>query len=497
MSTERHLHIADEYDQIAETVLAEASLAAEKSLNVPFPSTDPFEKSRIFSEKEFFTDLIEVGDDPEALELFNNKYDNAQIVNRPVLKSSLAEPKWGEQLPDDSETLIADTPALDFRKEIRSMLLVPEGEDSVEFFKALPWNTWLEMKRAGYFTREAFESIGQQVDLDPKTIVRAAAVAVTAAGVIAAGVSNSGPGRTEQAMGPDGVIDTELIVSRSKDKASVPFSSDNQKNEESEKAAESLLGVPASDVVIEGDKIEFTGQAIKASDERLIAATMEAQRPDVATPEITPEPKVQITKSPEQMNDSEFMTYLATEAKPTVEEYERFDVDTSRVGVFDDELPNEKIQPKAFVGHWTAGLYENGVDQFVDVIKSREGKCCSVMYFMDQSGKVFRFTDKNQKTYHAAGANDFSQGVEIEARGLRDYTPEQMRNFIYLTKRFLDASDIPVTREAFLGHQEVFDKWGKEVNPKNVKTDMPTSWSDLLINYDSVFGVVFQTRLME
>lgn len=204
------------------------------------------------------------------------------------------------------------------------------------------------------------------------------------------------------------------------------------------------------------------------------AEAAQAQPSDPAL-ELSPPPSMP-EKNPEQMTDTEYMQWLASEVNPTVADLFALQVDTSRMGAFDSELSGTRIQPTKFVGHWTAGLYENGVDQFVSSIKGRDGDCCNVTYFMDLDGQIYQFADPNIMTSHAKGANSFSQGVEIEARGLRDYGPQQMRNFVLLAYRFMREQNIPIERPNFTGHEEVDVIHAH----RGWKSDMPTELVDML-----------------
>lgn len=189
----------------------------------------------------------------------------------------------------------------------------------------------------------------------------------------------------------------------------------------------------------------------------------------IQSPETTKSPSSTTSEMIEKMTDSEFITWLANQVNITAEDYKKFDVDISREDAFKTDLSGEKIRPTKFIGHWTGALYKN-VDHFISSIKAREGKCCSVMYFMDRDAKVYRFTDSDEKNSHAKGSNYNSQGVEIEARGLKDYTPAQMNAFVMTAYRFMSANDIPIERQNFLGHSEL----------KTGKPDMPKELVDVL-----------------
>ena len=179
--------------------------------------------------------------------------------------------------------------------------------------------------------------------------------------------------------------------------------------------------------------------------------------------------------STEKMSKSEYIQWLADQVEVTPDDYDALNIDTSHLGVFDSELPSTKIVPKRFVGHWTGNLYPKGVDQFVSSIKGRTGDCCSVMFYIDKDAKTYRFVkDPTQLTAHALNNNMDTQGVEIEARNLRDYTPAQMKQFITLAYGFMRNNGIPIERKNFVGHEEI------DAAKRGAKHDMPKDLVDAL-----------------
>lgn len=230
---------------------------------------------------------------------------------------------------------------------------------------------------------------------------------------------------------------------------------------------EGMLGLSDSDGVSEHYRSNEEKQGNKKADQ-----------PDEVAPPKAPETTTPSNIDPETMNDQEYIDWLVSQINLTPDGYRAFSVDTSREDVFKDELGGRRIEPTAFVGHWTAGVYENGVDQFISTIKGREGGCCSVMYFIDRNGKTYRFVDSWEQTAHAYGANGFTQGAEIEAmelRGDNGYTPKQLESFLYVALRFMQANDIPIKRDRLLGHQEVDAEYGRKG-----KIDMPPELVDAL-----------------
>lgn len=207
------------------------------------------------------------------------------------------------------------------------------------------------------------------------------------------------------------------------------------------------------------DKVENWLDTVEVSNNRMNQIESQRAPEDVESASLATELAKDNNKDKlsdkETLSDDEYIDWLMSQVKVTPEDYERFAVDTSRLGVFDAELSGKVIDPKAFVIHWTAGLYNKGVDEFVSNTMQRDGNCCNSMYFMNRDGQVYRFYNASQMGAHAKGANSWSQGVEIEARDLRDYTPEQMESLVMLTYRFLDARDIEISPKAILAHSEV------------------------------------------
>ncbi len=303
------------------------------------------------------------------------------------------------------------------------------------------------------------------------------ALGLAAAVLIGANTQNSEPNTP-----PRQIVDG-LEVAYTEDYAvvTVPaLESEGQDPAKSSVDAAVTAGLEQDDVAVQGDKLLLPSDVDEAT---IVRAVIGASAKDTvdgeglrAAPSTTIEQQAETAPvSIEAMTDAEFIDWIAENTKPTAEEYRQFDVDTSRQDVFKEELSGDRIEPRAFVGHWTGARYENGVDQFVSAIKNREGNCCSVMYFMDRDAKVYRFSDSWEKMAHAYGANSFTQGVEIEAAGLKDYTPEQMKAFIYLSYRFMKANDIVISRDTFLGHEEVDAEYGNHQKP-----DMPRELVDKL-----------------
>lgn len=139
----------------------------------------------------------------------------------------------------------------------------------------------------------------------------------------------------------------------------------------------------------------------------------------------------------------------------SVEGYEAFAVDRSRRDAFADAADyHERIEPRMFVVHWT-GIGFDDVDHF-----TRSLKPYRVQYYLDREARAYDlFEADDHKPAHARGANDFSQGVEIDTGDfdgrwspLFSYTPEQIEATVYLAVEFLRRNDLPVDESTIVGH---------------------------------------------
>ena len=205
-------------------------------------------------------------------------------IGRPSVDARVCESSVQEEPQTNKELVSIPKKTLD--EHLRFLFSVPDGEDTKEWLKAIPISTKQDIVRAIDLARQIAHSFGEQVNVEPKTLVKAAA-SVTAVGVLAAGIASKADHGTEQAMGGDGSADISLIVDRKAEqgKAIIEFNPNSQDVQNSERAAEELLAVAAEDVVIDGNRIKFQGEVAKLSDEALIAATLEAQRPDTKAEE--------------------------------------------------------------------------------------------------------------------------------------------------------------------------------------------------------------------
>lgn len=342
----------------------------------------------------------------------------------------------------------------------RDIFMVPDGEDGIQMALALPYDLLELAQNAKAALKTVAESYSEQINV-PISARQFATITVAAGLLIGiVNIDNSNNSKvdldTEFSQESEALDGMKVSYTDSSTIITLPaLMHDNQDARISSVDAAKASGLSVDQVTVDEDRL-ILPRDIQESE--IISAAISAAAPDVTRSMSTTTglpSSSEAPKSVEAMSDSEFIDWLAGEVKVTAADYETFDVDTSRVGVFSDEMTGNSIKPTTFVGHWTAGTYANGVDQFVSAIKNREGNCCSVMYFMDRDAKVYRFTASWEQTAHAKGANDYSQGVEIEARDLRDYTPEQMAAFVKLGYRFMTANDIPIERKNFIGHMEL------------------------------------------
>ena len=342
----------------------------------------------------------------------------------------------------------------------RDIFMVPDGEDGIQMALALPYDLLELAQNAKAALKTVAESYSEQINV-PISARQFATITVAAGLLIGTvNIDNSNNSKvdldTEFSQESEALDGMKVSYTDSSTIITLPaLMHDNQDARISSVDAAKASGLSVDQVTVDEDRL-ILPRDIQESE--IISAAISAAAPDVTRSMSTTTglpSSSEAPKSVEAMSDSEFIDWLVGEVKVTAADYETFDVDTSRVGVFSDEMTGNSIKPTTFVGHWTAGTYANGVDQFVSAIKNREGNCCSVMYFMDRDAKVYRFTASWEQTAHAKGANDYSQGVEIEARDLRDYTPEQMAAFVKLGYRFMTANDIPIERKNFIGHMEL------------------------------------------
>jgi hypothetical protein len=74
-------------------------------------------------------------------------------------------------------------------------------------------------------------------------------------------------------------------------------------------------------------------------------------------------------------------------------------------------------------------------------------------YFIDRQAQTYQlFESDRNKPAHILNLNSVSQGVEIEAAGTLDYTPEQIEQAIMLAVDFCRRNHLKVNDKTILGH---------------------------------------------
>jgi hypothetical protein len=151
-----------------------------------------------------------------------------------------------------------------------------------------------------------------------------------------------------------------------------------------------------------------------------------------------------------------FIAEVVKSADVSVERYKNFKIDQSRNTAFvNHPYYNMRIKPLAMMTHWTANTAYTNVDHFTASMQSNPNNRLSVAYYMDRDEMASTFhliEDNTRKTAHALGANDFTQGIEIKAEGLYDYTPQQIENTIYVNVKFCRDNNYPINRATVTGH---------------------------------------------
>ena len=142
---------------------------------------------------------------------------------------------------------------------------------------------------------------------------------------------------------------------------------------------------------------------------------------------------------------------LHAESAITAEDLSKYHINTDLIHAFDGMPEYQKrITPEMFLWHWTAQRYEGGVKQFAESVRNA-GK--RVEFFIDRAGTTYQLFDSDSRfPAHALSMNQFSQGVEIEANGLYDYTPDQIKAAKLLTIRFLQRNNLKANPETVMTH---------------------------------------------
>lgn len=115
--------------------------------------------------------------------------------------------------------------------------------------------------------------------------------------------------------------------------------------------------------------------------------------------------------------------------------------------------PGDSIEPKGITLHWWAGRSNGqGINALVDALRSNP-TCgdggCSTQIGITADGKVYQLTNKlTDLTYHAAGANSTTFGIEIEGlpqdfgrEGIEKY-PEKFEAVVATVKYLMEKYDI-------------------------------------------------------
>lgn len=154
---------------------------------------------------------------------------------------------------------------------------------------------------------------------------------------------------------------------------------------------------------------------------------------------------------PKVGQEETYIHELAKQVSVTPADYKKFKLNTDYEDAFASQPSYfQSIDPKLFVVHWTAVEYQNGVQEFIKVMR-REG--LRVEFFIDHDGAVYKlFNSDTHYPAHALGVNSFSQGVEVEAKNVYGYTPAQLKSVVLLATRFCLENNLPVNRATILGH---------------------------------------------
>lgn len=178
---------------------------------------------------------------------------------------------------------------------------------------------------------------------------------------------------------------------------------------------------------------------------------------------------------------------LDQEASVSVCDFQNFIIDKSRITSFSDQ-PNYHIRmrPNLFVFHITATRYPNGVDGFVQHLKSRGLR---VAYFIDESNTYSLFEDDTHMPAHAQGLNSFSQGVEIEASNIYEVTPSHIRQATMTFVEYCLKNNLAPSEYTGIGHYAgdvLYDN--PSFNPRTGKlsfvdkSDMPQELVQVIVN---------------
>lgn len=103
--------------------------------------------------------------------------------------------------------------------------------------------------------------------------------------------------------------------------------------------------------------------------------------------------------------------------------------------------------------------------------------CCGVRWFIDRDGKVFQFTDSNQRVMHNPPYSEVSTGVEIEGVDQAGITPEQYEAGGYLALLELALQGKLTTgidlSSLVVGHGEIREIARRDNPSLDVRSDFP------------------------
>ena len=160
------------------------------------------------------------------------------------------------------------------------------------------------------------------------------------------------------------------------------------------------------------------------------------------------------TKFPNVTQELSFINTIKNEVSVTLQEYTNFKINTQYENAFANQPTySQRITPSAFVIHWTAETYPNRVNGLISEMQKRGER---VEFFIDPTGETYQLFDSdNRYPAHARGANNFTQGVEIEADNAYGYTPQEIDSAIMLAVNFDRRNHLPVNASTIVGHYAI------------------------------------------
>lgn len=151
----------------------------------------------------------------------------------------------------------------------------------------------------------------------------------------------------------------------------------------------------------------------------------------------------------------------------TPQDYAAFKLDTRFNKAFKGVGSYHKeITPRFFIIHWTAHHYDGPLHLAQSMRPNR------IAYFIDQKEQTYQMfeNDRRQPAHALGGMNFISQGVEIEATGMMDYKPGQIKQAILLAVDFCRRNGLDVNESTIVGHMAADAIFRNEFyNPKTGK----------------------------